>query len=429
MGIIIGKFRKKKSTYDTLEKLENQITAIEEFGRSTEQFRKKIIGRFLLLAVFLYLILAIFLYYYYHKISSDQRFLYIIPIVALPVVILIIKKIMTWYYSRKMRKNEKTLIKLRDEKKKILDNVMETETYKVAKKILDKFGNEPPKIPQLTLSGTTPLTARETSVVRPNQTGLRQRTLAPTISKTRLSYGSSVGSVTPFPDRSHIQVIPSSVRSTAQLQNTPLRMPAAAAIPLPRSILPKERSVMDKMIHYLIGDGPSNRYALICKKCFTHNGMAFKEDFEYLSFRCCYCSHLNPAKKQKPTGPELETTSSTTKTALNDTSESDKETVDSDDEDSPETGAEPARGDSPDTEKNSDFDKLSDLDTREMESTLERGAVHPQEGSGDVEGDIADTELVEEVGHSDTSTDTCNSEIPMEIDPRDSPAKTSTEEA
>ncbi|KAG5898669.1 hypothetical protein JTB14_005428 [Gonioctena quinquepunctata] len=86
MGIIIGKFRKKKSTYDTLEKLENQITAIEEFGRSTEQFRKKIIGRFLLLAVFLYLILAIFLYYYYHKISSDQRFLYIIPIVALPVV-------------------------------------------------------------------------------------------------------------------------------------------------------------------------------------------------------------------------------------------------------------------------------------------------------------------------------------------------------
>lgn len=34
--------------------------------------------------------------------------------------------------------------------------------------------------------------------------------------------------------------------------------------------------------------------------------MAFKEEFEYLSFRCCYCHTLNPAKKQRPAAPRLE---------------------------------------------------------------------------------------------------------------------------
>ena len=34
--------------------------------------------------------------------------------------------------------------------------------------------------------------------------------------------------------------------------------------------------------------------------------MALKEDFEYVSFRCCYCFVQNPAKKQRPSGPKLD---------------------------------------------------------------------------------------------------------------------------
>ena len=30
-----------------------------------------------------------------------------------------------------------------------------------------------------------------------------------------------------------------------------------------------------------MGDGLSNRYALICKHCHGHNGMSLKEEFEY----------------------------------------------------------------------------------------------------------------------------------------------------
>ena len=54
------------------------------------------------------------------------------------------------------------------------------------------------------------------------------------------------------------------------------------------------------MVEYLVGDGPNNRYALICCKCHSHNGMCLRDEFEYMTFRCAYCYHMNPAHKSKP---------------------------------------------------------------------------------------------------------------------------------
>lgn len=62
---------------------------------------------------------------------------------------------------------------------------------------------------------------------------------------------------------------------------------------------------MDRVIEYLVGDGPQNRYALICQQCCSHNGMALKEEFEYVAFRCAYCFFLNPARKTRPRAPRL----------------------------------------------------------------------------------------------------------------------------
>ena len=52
--------------------------------------------------------------------------------------------------------------------------------------------------------------------------------------------------------------------------------------PLPRPVLPRERGYMDRVVEYLVGDGPSNRFALICRQCQSHNGMALREEFEYI---------------------------------------------------------------------------------------------------------------------------------------------------
>jgi len=39
-------------------------------------------------------------------------------------------------------------------------------------------------------------------------------------------------------------------------------------------------------MEYLIGDGPQNRFALICSECQSHNGMALREEFEYIGNIC-----------------------------------------------------------------------------------------------------------------------------------------------
>lgn len=75
--------------------------------------------------------------------------------------------------------------------------------------------------------------------------------------------------------------------------------------PLPRPILPRERGVLDRMMDFFVGDGPHQRYALICRHCGGHNGMALQEEFEYVSYNCCYCYQFNPPRKMRPMGPRL----------------------------------------------------------------------------------------------------------------------------
>ena len=74
---------------------------------------------------------------------------------------------------------------------------------------------------------------------------------------------------------------------------------------LPRPILPRERGVVDRVVDFFVGDGPNQRFALICRHCNGHNGMALQEEFEYVSFYCCYCFQFNPARKQRFVGPRL----------------------------------------------------------------------------------------------------------------------------
>lgn len=49
------------------------------------------------------------------------------------------KRVLTWYYNWKLSRNQSKLKTLKDQKRKLLDQVMETETYKSAKIILEKY--------------------------------------------------------------------------------------------------------------------------------------------------------------------------------------------------------------------------------------------------------------------------------------------------
>lgn len=52
----------------------------------------------------------------------------------------------SWYYKRKLSRNHDKLSTMQEEKKKILDEVTETETYKKAKEILMKYAPDQLKL-------------------------------------------------------------------------------------------------------------------------------------------------------------------------------------------------------------------------------------------------------------------------------------------
>lgn len=180
---------------------------------------------------------------------------------------------------------------------------METETYKVAKELLEKYDPSALKDPRSSL----PLTPNPGSGAGPGS------------STTKLRYR---GSMPPMPPNLNFQSPSIALQASSVVRADRMTMPKAimpspqsmpsvrmSAPPprLSRPIINQDRGVVEKLVDYIVGDGPSNRYALICSNCHGHNGMALKDEFEYIAFRCCYCGFFNPARKEKQFAPTLST--------------------------------------------------------------------------------------------------------------------------
>lgn len=61
---------------------------------------------------------------------------------------------------------------------------------------------------------------------------------------------------------------------------TPMRymLPQTPSAP---TIHNRKTGWLDKLVDYVVADGPAHRFALICRYCATHNGLATPDDFPY----------------------------------------------------------------------------------------------------------------------------------------------------
>ncbi|CAL1283474.1 unnamed protein product [Larinioides sclopetarius] len=311
MGLIFSRFRSKPSTKDLLEDLQKEIEALEEYKRSTEVQQKAVVGSLVFYSILLYIIVACVFLFYSYPITTKDRIIYAIPFVIFPFLLYILKKFLQWYFLQRIRHNEENLIELKKRKKSLLEFAMETETYKAVKELLEKYDPAyhrkvfEPK-PAIEAPATPPLKGSF------GEMELRRRNISPRgASPSALGTPGQTLTITASPGA------PSSFQFFSGKAPTNPPYPTAffprggqhfvrqPAPPMPRPVLPRERTFMDRLVDYLVGDGPSNRYALICRQCQSHNGMALKEEFEYVAFRCCYCFHFNPPRSQQPPPPRL----------------------------------------------------------------------------------------------------------------------------
>ncbi|NWS93891.1 LNP protein, partial [Mionectes macconnelli] len=308
----------KPSTVEVLEKIDKEIQTLEEFREKNQRLQKLWVGGLLLYSSLLYLVTCLIVYLWCLPDEWTARLTMTLPFFAFPFIIWCIRTLLIFFFSKRTERNNDALEDLKSQKKKILEEVMEKETYKTAKLILERFDPESSaKEAELPSAGTS-------ATPRPGQE-IRQRTAAQRNASTPPPVTPKQGSPkSPVPaspdlqrDLSGLSGLPERTVVPSLQSNVLPRRPGSPATsvpgmglhppgpPLARPILPRERGVVDRVIEYLVGDGPQNRYALICQQCFSHNGMALKEEFEYIAFRCAYCFFLNPARKTRPQAPRL----------------------------------------------------------------------------------------------------------------------------
>jgi len=80
---------------------------------------------------------------------------------------------------------------------------------------------------------------------------------------------------------------------------------------------PGRKQWYDKLADALIGDddlsmnAAASKYALICQKCFTHNGLVKEELWEDAQYLCPKCGYFNPSARSLRAGRSLSPTSPT----------------------------------------------------------------------------------------------------------------------
>uniref|UniRef100_UPI003AB0A900 endoplasmic reticulum junction formation protein lunapark-B n=1 Tax=Centroberyx gerrardi TaxID=166262 RepID=UPI003AB0A900 len=299
MGAVISRWKTKPTTVEQLENIDKEIKELEEFRTKNQRLLKLWVGRLLLYSSVLYLLTCLTVYCLYLPEQWSQRIFMALPFFLFPVLVWFTRKLLIFLFSKRTERNNDKLEDLKASKRKILEEVMETETYKNAKLILERFDPEAKKKAELE---STPVRPQMTP--RPGQE-LRQRGVAmrpmpmgtpagmamtpPPGARPPMGPGGTPGGPTPLsapggpPER---LALAASVLQGA-LPRTPCSPIPGVGMhppgpPLARPVLPKDRGAVDRVIEYLVGDGPQNRYALICQQCFSHNGMALKEEFEYL---------------------------------------------------------------------------------------------------------------------------------------------------
>lgn len=152
---------------------------------------------------------------------------------------------------------------LRAKKLELLDKVKNKETYQKALEILQRFGDNT----IADQSFATPTKHLSSSPINSSNKKLKiskSTNMTPVSAKTPLLNIDS--SINTFHQQLKTQHNPTN-------QNRPI-VAAVYSAPMKQTPYPiiVQKTIIDKMLDYLISDGPAKRFAMICHKCFKHNG-------------------------------------------------------------------------------------------------------------------------------------------------------------
>ncbi|XP_044534918.1 endoplasmic reticulum junction formation protein lunapark-like [Gracilinanus agilis] len=171
MSGLFSLWRAKPSTVEVLENIDKEIQALEEFRERNQRLQKLWVGWLTPYFSILYLFTCLVVYLCLPD-EFTARLVMTLPFFAFPLIIWTIRTVLIFFFSKQRKRNNEALDDLKSQKKKILKEIMEKETYKTAKLILERFDPDSRKAKEL-----EPISSGEAATAGPGQE-IRQRTTA-----------------------------------------------------------------------------------------------------------------------------------------------------------------------------------------------------------------------------------------------------------
>jgi len=198
--------------------------------------------------------------------SAFEKFVKGVPVIVGPIVILFTRRIVQIWYTRIGDAEEKTLVALHKQRSDRIEEIKKKTNYYTTRNLLERYDDSPSSArgsPQSPASPVARQPARP-ATQPPAQGTPPQQTPQKLISKEALS-----------------------------------SMPQQ---PIP----PARKQWYDKLADAILGDedanspsGAASRYALICQKCFAHNGLVKESVWMDTQYACPKCGHFNPSARSQ----------------------------------------------------------------------------------------------------------------------------------
>ncbi|KAI0628609.1 hypothetical protein C8Q77DRAFT_1147010 [Trametes polyzona] len=210
-----------------------------------------------------------------HKRNSQfEKTAEAVPVFVGPIVILFIRRIVQIWYTRIGDAEEKALVKLRKQQREKIEEVKQKTNYYSMRNLIERYEGGPGPTPPETPAGLrrrVPPQAQPPQIQQPVPQTPQRNPQGP-------------------PQTPVIRTMSPGLKQ--QLSPSPQR-------PLP----PPRKQWFDKLADAILGDddssttGAASRYALICQKCFAHNGLVKESMWEDAQYVCPKCGYFNPSAR------------------------------------------------------------------------------------------------------------------------------------
>ncbi|KAL3530080.1 hypothetical protein ACH5RR_009402 [Cinchona calisaya] len=299
-----------RSQGDDFEKRLQHITkeeaAVLSRMRRRSQSWRRMIRNFIILSVFLEVIAVGYAIITTRTLELDwkMRALRVLPMFLLPGLSFLTYSAITSFTRMLDRKDQKTVERLKDERQAKIDELKEKTNYYITQQLIQRYDPDPAaKAAAATVlasklgadSGLKVYVGDESKVTAPvgkssdielvPSSGLRNR------KQVQTRVGSTDGTVLDRHEEEMLQQTGAEGLDISPHQHLVVEHHQQTGSSI------QDGGWFARIAALLVGEDPTQSFALICGNCHMHNGLARKEDFPYVTYYCPHCSALNRPKQ------------------------------------------------------------------------------------------------------------------------------------